>query len=142
METMGTVRMFENAMEAAKHDRGFKDAWHCALTRRAAFGDEDDLPQGDQFCWRYVSDRELAQEEEVDQLHADWALVVPAHDWKAELAALVRVPDGVEPEAFVERLGRAVEYFTATKAEVRVVMGGELVRVSSDGYRAGPAGDH
>jgi hypothetical protein len=68
MDRPNTLRLFANATAALAEDRGQKAAWHCALTRQAAYSDADDLPQGDNHAWREVSDRELAQEAEVDAL--------------------------------------------------------------------------
>jgi hypothetical protein len=139
------MRVFENATEAQRHDRHFKAAWHCALTRRAAFGDADDLPQGADHAWREVSDRELSHEAEVDALHAAFRLVADASDWKAPICAVVNVPADEPPAAFRALLARAVEYFTATTPTfVEIVTDGLglKLRVEAAGYRRGPAGDH
>jgi hypothetical protein len=147
METMGTIRLFENATEAQAHDRGFKAAWHCTLTRKAAYGDEADLPQGLDHAWREVSDRELAQEVEVDALHADFRLVADPADWKAPISSVIAVPElEQEPEsvdAFKTRLARAIVYFTASNARFTTLVGlsGVSLRVEADGYRGGPVGD-
>jgi len=63
-------------------------------------------------------------------------------DWRAPIAAWV---NAFEAEKYIA----AIEYFTATKAKIverrfnsRRGDAGTMVRLVSEGYRNGPAGDH
>jgi len=56
-------------------------------------------------------------------------------DWKSPIDAIIRVAD-------FDAVNAAVEFYTATKLKVEQNMGSGYVRVTSPGYRLGPAGDH
>jgi hypothetical protein len=57
------------------------------------------------------------------------------HDWKAEILASM-------PGEAVLLVVAAIEFFTATKPTVALNMRTMRYQVRSEGYRAGPAGDH
>ena len=70
-----------------------------------------------------------------EELEKGFALVQPTDDWKAPICAVL-------PTSVDLRLVRAaITHFTATIPRF-TFLGGDKVRVSSIGYRAGPAGDH
>ena len=56
-------------------------------------------------------------------------------DWKAEIAAFM-------PGEAVMVVTAAIEFFTATQPVVRLDTRTMRYLVTSEGYRAGPAGDH
>lgn len=72
------------------------------------------------------------------ELEAAFRLVEPLSHWKDRIDATV---DLRNPDTDIPRLAFAVEFFTATRATITLVSGTRY-RVTADGYRAGPAGDH
>lgn len=69
-----------------------------------------------------------------DQLEAAFSAVQNTSDWKAPIDAKVGT-------SLLSLACAAVEHFTATKAKVEQV-GPDTFRITSPGYRQGPAGDH
>ncbi len=74
------------------------------------------------------------------ELNDAFARVRPTSHWKDPIDATVTF---VLPEADIPLMKFAVAFFTATEATITPVPGESLTfRVTADGYRRGPAGDH
>ena len=69
------------------------------------------------------------------ELSKAFAAVENPNDWKAPIAAFM-------PGEAVMIVTAAIEFFTATKPVVRLDPRTMRYLVTSEGYRAGPAGDH
>ncbi len=69
------------------------------------------------------------------QLAVAFALVEDRFDWKAPINATVDAD-------LLPTVMLAVEFFTATKVEIRQLLPSGKVLIHAAGYRAGPAGDH
>ena len=70
-----------------------------------------------------------------DELKAAFDKVADPRDWKNPVNSVV-------PVDFLAVTMLAVEFFTATKAEIRTVFPSGDVLIFAKGYRSGPAGDH
>jgi hypothetical protein len=69
-----------------------------------------------------------------DQLESAFAKVRNPRDWRAPISAIVAAED-------LTVCFLAIEYFTATRATVEHLYA-DKYRLTADGYRKGPAGDH
>lgn len=68
-----------------------------------------------------------------------FALVADKSDWKAPVDKVLHV---ATLDYDYDALAYAVEFMTGTKPTLTESEGGTYVRVTADGYRKGPCGDH
>lgn len=73
-----------------------------------------------------------------EELEKAWTLVANPDDWKAPICAELKVA-----QIDTRLIRAAITHFTATIPKLEFLgLANDTVRVSSIGYRAGPAGDH
>lgn len=71
-----------------------------------------------------------------DELRAAFDKIANPDDWKDEIAVAM-------PGECVMLAVAAIEFYTATNPKVSLAIGSKMTYVvTSEGYRAGPAGDH
>lgn len=76
---------------------------------------------------------------EATRLRPAWELVAPEPDWRAPIGAWVTAAELEEAGTTLGEIEEAVAFFTATPTLILPAGPGRW-RVSSPGYRAGPAG--
>jgi hypothetical protein len=79
----------------------------------------------------------LLAEENREEIEKYWNMVKPVGDWKGPIDKVI--PGELSREE-KKKIENAIWYYTATEVWFEKVKGG--TRVTADGYRMGPAGDH
>ena len=102
-----------------------------------AINDDDVIFQCLGTGWREISPMSTSDYDatDIDRLRSVYSAVADKEDWKAPI-------DVVIPTKDLPITLEAIEFFTATKPEVIRSKNPGVVRVKSEGYRVGPAGDH